>query len=361
MRIREDITEFLGRHPRLRFVLRTLKRINNRQFVHDVNALYNNRFMPVIEERGEKNRGRILYLIDEKYGYFGFCTVLREALEGLLICEDTGYVPVIAVTPNWIYAEEGEFLNTTNPWEYYFTQPANISLSEFNSSFRTIKMTRDDVLMIATRYKNRGHLVSKEYIEDMGRMYSKYLKIEEGLSKYIEERIFEVFGSGRVLGVHARGTDFNQRLYGHPIPILPEEYFEYIDTVVDNYDLIFLATEDLNNLEKFKKRYGKRLVYHSEITRSKTAENPVFSEFLRGGVVGFQYTLGKEMMTDLVSLSRCKGIVTGLSQVGVCARILKSSYKEEYSHDILIDKGLFTDKNETMSIDDMVKKYKIKV
>ena len=41
-----------------------------------------------------------------------------------------------------------------------------------------------------------------------------------------------------------------------------------------------------------------------------------------------------------MTLARCDGLVAGLSQVSIAARIQKSSYEMEYQDMVIIDKGI---------------------
>lgn len=346
MSLKADIITKIAKHERIRFLAKFLKNFNNMEFIKDVNNLYNNRTLYKIVQKGDKEIGKVLYLIDEKYAYYGFCAILREVIEGCMVADELGFYPVVSMTDDSLYAEKKGFLGKDNPWECYFEQPVGIDMNTYNHGFRTTSMSRDDLAMIAERYNNDGYRLSKEYFEDTGKIWRKYIRVRKELELELQSKIDEIFGEGsRILGVQARGTDFNRGYYNHPKPILPENYFEQIDKIIDKYDYIFLATEDNNNLEKFIEKYGDKLVYHTDIERSATIDNPALgkSDTFKTRE-NPKYCLAKDVMLDMMSLSECKGIITGMSQVSICARIWKLARNEQFVDDIIMDKGIFSDK-----------------
>lgn len=357
MSIRDNITIFLSKHKKFRYLLRCLKRINNAEFVNDVNLLYNNRYMLKLKENGTKHKGKVLYLIDEKYPYYGFNAMLREILEGILVSEELGFIPIVVMSKKCLYAEERKFKNTDNPFEYYFYQPGGLTIEDYNEAFRVCEMLRDDLVMIDSRYKNDGYRVTKQYIYDMAIVWKKYINFREDFKIEINTEINELFKNKKLLGIHARGTDFNAKLYGHPIPIVPSDYFKEINKIIDKYDGIFLATDDENNLKAFIKEYGDKVFYHRSVLRSATINNPLL-ENRDGKDVKREhsnYMLGKDILLDLVSLCKCYGLITGLSQVAVCSRIYKQSLNESFVDDITLDKGSFMDRKDTISISNWIK------
>lgn len=357
MSLKADIITKIAKHERIRFLAKFLKNFNNMEFIKDVNNLYNNRTLYKIVQKGDKEKGKVLYLINEKYAYYGFCAILREVIEGCLVADELGFYPVVSMSEESLYAEKKGFLGKDNPWECYFEQPVGIDMNTYNQGFRTTSMSRDDLAMLAERYKSDGYRLSKEYFEDTGKIWRKYIRVRKELELELQSKIDEIFGEGsRILGVQARGTDFNKGYYNHPKPILPEDYFEQIDSVIDKYDYIFLATEDNNNLEKFIGKYGNKLIYHKHVLRSSTLDNPVLvrndSYIQRENP---KYCMGKDVMIDMMSLSQCAGIITGMSQVSICARIWKIAKNEHFEDNIIMDKGVFSDVKNSISISKLVK------
>ena len=357
MSLKADLITKIAKHERVRFLAKFLKNFNNMDFIKDVNNIYNNRTLFKITQKGDKEKGKVLYLINEKYSYYGFCAILREVIEGCMVADELGFYPVVSMSEDSLYAEKKGFLGKDNPWECYFEQPMGIGIDTYNQGFRTTSMSRDDLAMIAERYNNDGYRLSKDYFDDTGKIWRKYIKIRKELEDELQKEINEVFrGSVKILGVQARGTDFNRKVYNHPIPISVKEYFEQIDRVINDYEYIFLATEDQNNLEQFILKYGDKLLYHKDIMRSDTIDNPALGksdEFDKRE--NPKYSLAKDVMIDMMSLSQCTGIITGMSQVSICARIWKIAKNEQFKDDLIMDKGIFLDKKNSITVEELIK------
>ena len=362
MSLKADIITKIAKHERIRFIAKFLKNFNNMEFIKDVNNIYNNRTLYKIIQKGDKEKGKVLYLINEKYAYYGFGAILREVLDGCMVADELGFYPVVTVSEDSPYAEAKGFLGKNNPWEYYFEQPAGIGMETYEQGFKTTVMSRDDLAMINERYNNNGYRLSKEYFAEAARIWGKYIRIRKELEVELQDEIKKVLGDGKkILGVQARGTDFNRKFYNHPRPIAAEDYFEQIDKIIDKYEYIFLATEDQNNLDKFIAKYGDRLIYYKDIMRSSTIDSPILikdKNLKRKD--NHKYNLAKDVMLDMMSLMQCTGIITGMSQVPICARIWKLSRNEQYLDDIIIDKGVFSDRKDSMSIEEVIKKDRIK-
>lgn len=362
MSLKADLITKIAKHERIRFIAKFLKNFNNMEFIKDVNNIYNNRTLYKIIQRGDKEKGKVLYLINEKYAYYGFGAILREVLDGCMVADELGFYPVVTVSEDSPYAEEKGFLGTNNPWEYYFEQPVGIGMETYEQGYRTTEMSRDDLSMIIERFKNEGYKLTQDYFLEAARIWSKYIRIRKELEIELQNEIDKIFVKGRrILGVQARGTDFNRKFYNHPKPITAEDYFEQIDKIVDKYDNVFLATEDQNNLDKFIAKYRGKLVYHKNIMRSSTIDNPALSN--NGDFKQREnpnYNFAKDVMLDMMSLMQCTGIITGMSQVPICARIWKLARNEKYTDDIIMDKGVFSDRKDSMSIEEVIKKDGIK-
>lgn len=91
MSLKADIITKIAKHERIRFLAKFLKNFNNMEFIKDVNNLYNNRTLYKIVQKGDKEKGKVLYLINEKYAYYGFCAILREVIEGCLVADELGF------------------------------------------------------------------------------------------------------------------------------------------------------------------------------------------------------------------------------------------------------------------------------
>ena len=146
-------------------------------------------------------------------------------------------------------------------------------------------------------------------------------------------------GSGRILAVHVRGTDFKQHYNGHPVQVSIEEYCQAAAKLFydKHYEKVFLATDDLDAVERFQKEFGSRLLFYRDVVRSKGNDTVMHSLSEREN---HHYLLGVEVLRDVYSMAQCDGLVAGLSQVSYAARIQKKSVGEEYGDLVILDKGI---------------------
>jgi hypothetical protein len=74
------------------------------------------------------------------------------------------------------------------------------------------------------------------------------------------------------IGFHRRVTDMNRI---HHVPIIEiSEIFNLLEK--EEFENVFLMSDNLSDLNKFKKRYGNKLITFDEFTSSKEDDNPFF-------------------------------------------------------------------------------------
>lgn len=292
---------------------------------------------------GQANRDKTLYYIEENNKNLGFFAMYRYWLEYLYFADICGYTPLICAGDKFAYREKNRIGKTDNPFEYYFEQPAGVNPYEAKLSNRVIlsdTMHREMVELIFTG-KTNNYKYNKMYLYTMGKMVKKYLKFSNETKKYIDINLKKIgIDNSKVLGVHARGTDFRAKYNNHPVYIEEEHYFTNIDRFLESnsYSQIFVATDDSNLLNNFIKRYGKRINFYDDVERSSSKRSVAFSNSNRNQ---HKYLLGLEVIRDMYTLSLCSDLIAGTSQVSICAQINKIARNERYGNIKIIDKGLY--------------------
>lgn len=294
---------------------------------------------------GSENKDKTLYYIKEKnVTRLGFFALYRRWLDYLYFADICGYVPVICTDSRFVYKEKKAVHNTTNPFEYYFMQPAGISVAEAGHSNRVVlsnNIHREMVELILTG-AGGGYKYTKRYMLLMAHVAAKYIKFNLHTQSYMEESLTKInFEKDKMLGVHMRGTDYREMYHDHPVYVTEEECFTQVDRLLNKslYDKIFLATDDERILEKFIYRYGDRLCFYEDVARSRQNKSIAFHQSTREQN---KYLLGMEVIRDMYTLAMCAGLVAGVSQVSICAQIHKLSKKEKYMDKIIIDKGIYS-------------------
>lgn len=289
--------------------------------------------------KGKHNNEEIFGEIVPNSKNDGFFASIRWALDGLYFCDYYAIKPIIKFADNSLYFDF-EYGKQKNPFEYYYEQPFKISSSKLDSTNTIIKITKNNFKLAENLNNNMGYQVSDEYIDTMALIMNKYLKFNVETQNKINEDLKEKNLSEEILGVHIRGTDYKKSFKNHPIYVDVESYYDYIDHALNKYKFkkIFLATDDLDILDKVIDHYGEDMVIYSK--NIKRGKGTVGVHIENSNRQFNQYLLGLEVIFDMCSLAECGGIISGMSQVGLVARIYKKSQKKNFLYDQVINKGI---------------------
>lgn len=226
---------------------------------------------------------------------------------------------------------------TKNAWEDFFEQP-----NEHN-------IVIDDILKAKNVILANGYIDNKVYIlpqdcdwqklnnDGWVRIFKKYIKLNRKFEEEMNILWTEIVKDhNKILGVKARGTDYNQlKPSGHNIQPSIDEIFNVIDTYMQEimYDGIYLATEDRVIFEAFHNRYGS-LIVNSEI--------PIIN--YQGGIVTdarrkvSKHDVTKQYLNELYSLSKCESLISGINS-GVIPVLLWNG--GAFKRICLFDKGKY--------------------
>ena len=121
------------------------------------------------------------------------------------------------------------------------------------------------------------------------------------------------------LGVHVRGTDHHQ----HGELLTVEAYFVAIDKklIEGAFENILLITDEEPLVNRFRQRYGDKLHTNVGISRSTTGTAIHYEGFAD------LEKLVLEVMSDAISLSKCKEIIITASNVAAYALMLNPHIK----------------------------------
>ena len=298
----------------------------------------------VFLEKGEGDRITApfyhIYMEESKSGFFADHNKL---LEYLFFADFYQLTPVVEYTDQFCYAESHPVNGTTNPFEYFFEQPAGVGLDEMRNSSTIIHSRKDNIMLAKNlNVKQDGYTKSENYLEQMARISSKYIRLQPRIREWIEkEQEKNIFFAvqGNILGVHIRGTDFKRNYNGHPVAVSLDEYEEEVDNLLNckKYEKIFLATDDENAIEQFERKFSGKVIFYKGVIRSKGDETVMKSESDREN---HHFKLGLEVLRDMYTLAQCDGLIAGLSQVSFAARIQKMAMGKQYCDMRILDKGL---------------------
>jgi len=334
-----NIQSFLTRHPHFNYLQRCLRHLNDKDFIAEVLDIGKNPLKIEIERLGDKNPGRLIY-IAQTMGCDGFFAELRFILHELYFCECFGMTPVVMMPATSCYCEKFPVNGTTNPFEYYFEPVSDVSLEDAQQSSAVVKHNYYQRMYVLRIYgMNSGYLPTEDYLADMAKLVGRLLRLNAVTAPIIKADIAKMLGGKKTLGVHVRGADFKRRYLNHPNMVSVDEYIARVESTMNghSFERLFLATDDIEALGKFRSRWGDMVYSYDDVERTSGDETVMRSQNPRPL---HHYRLGLEVIRDMYTLAACDGIVAGLSNVSLFANIIRQSRGESFEIMDCINKGV---------------------
>lgn len=272
----------------------------------------------------------------------GFWGMVNTTLRNLVFADFFHLTPVV----EWQGVEYGENFpvhGSSNAWEYYFEPVSQIDYRTVKNSAYVCPALFSDT-QISNDKENESANTLIGTIKPLVDVYRKYIRLNKELEKELTVDMQSVFQGKRTMGCHARGSDGNWGLYGHPIPVLPQEYLDaaYECFIQGEYEQIFLATEDPILLNQFIDKFGDSLVYYKDVLRSSESHTALARA---GKTDWYHYRMGYEVVRDAYTLAECDSLVAGTHNVPLAARIIKCAQDKKYKICNIIDHGIGYEKN----------------
>ena len=235
----------------------------------------------------------------------------------------------------YLYPDE---IGKVNAWEYYFTQPGNISLEDALTCKKyilgrdTAKHVRPEIIP-EFFYNKRCKTRKLEYWRNICK---KYIKFQPAVLEMLEREKLKLVDK-KVLGVSVRGTDYvSLRLPGHQIqPEIRDVIAKTIQVMEEkNFNAVYLATEDKIIVAEFQKVFGKKLIlpecdyidFDYKGTKWVTA---CFSEREND-----KYLRGLEYLISKLLLLECNGLITSITSGSTGIMCLSEGFDYLYVFDL---------------------------
>lgn len=335
------IKNFIKKHNKIEYISKCLYRIHDKEFRNFILAIDRDFGIFRFEHLGNENTDKNIYVIEiDASDGFGMFAMLRNTIEKLAYADRFSLIPVVRWGKNTLYSQEcKEFINK-DTFEYYF-EPITIEKPNTIKNSYMIAHSRKSDRIICT---NLTYNISDDEIEEMGKIYKKYIQLNKESKQYIFFNIQNFFKEQKILGVHVRGTDYFKIYNGHPVAVTAEEYLNATKQAIreQKYEKVFLATDEASVINKFYQEFKEKLLFYSDVFRSEDNLPVHGSENERPM---HKYMLGLEVLRDMYSLAKCDGLIAGLSNVPMFARVVKCSLGEKYSFQRIFDKGTYTNNN----------------
>lgn len=333
--------ERIKKNQKLHYLLKAYKHRNDKEYVE---FFLNRETNPILLEfltKGNMYPDKRFFVIRENGKGWGFFAEFRAMLAKLIFAERFCMTPYIDWGKDFLYSEEQEINHTMNAFEYYFLQPGTYKKSDIDcAKYVTFsKSAQGEIIEKEYVVDNNICNISYEYESVLAEMYRKYIRFNATTEQRINQEISTLIQGKSVLGVHYRGTDYKVGYNLHPVYVKMEQVVEEVKIALDKYSFekIFLATDEIAAVERFKSEFGDKVLVYNDVYRGETEVSIAFSQANRAN---HHYRLGYEVIRDMYTLSVCTGLIAGMSQVTNIARVAKRARKEEYKYFQLINNGL---------------------
>lgn len=341
----------LKTNRKIHYIGKFFKHIGNKKYVDFYLNMETNPRLLLFEKNGMKNQDKAIYVITENGNGWGYFAEFRAMLCKLLYADRMGFYPYIYWGNSFLYVDENKKNEIPNAFEYFFRQLNGITLEEVQESYMVAYSKSAEAVMIEREFrKEESYAISDDLLRQLGKIYNKYISLNLEVEKKLKEEYCALLGQGKILGVHFRGTDYKKGYDIHPVFVQVQDVIDVVSGlfVKGEYEKIFLATDESVAVEEFEKKFGKdKVFFYQDTFRGNTDISVAFSKSEREF---HKYKLGYEVIRDMWTLAQCDGLVSGLSQVSSCARIVKESQGKQYIDLKIIDRGI-NHNNNKFSVD----------
>jgi len=261
------------------------------------------------------------FIIHEYNATNGFFAKFNYILGELCVADDKNLLPFIDyTTPTNIH----DYTNTevANEWEYCFIQKYNYDFV-YNSKYEKSECTGKEWYDAHEKiFRN------KEVTKKLHDTYLKHVIVKPEIFNKINPEIKKY----KTLGVHCRRSDMAGSHPDIALNYSTDTFYQKVEKVFkdNNFEKIYLATEEIEIFEVFKERFGNKLFYE-DCFRIKQNESPVYKMDSRP----LHRTLQQqEVLLDALNLSKCDSFICGISSVSHAVIFINGlKYKEVYYFD----------------------------
>ena len=330
------ISEALKQNTVFHFFVKAFKHLNDREYLDFFINRENNPMLLEFENKGDGCKGECVYFIEEVGEGYGFFAEFHTVLQKLIFAETFHLKPYVQWGKNFLYYEES-IRTTDNAYEYLF-EPINGELKDEIPSAELLTNSKNGQAGWIEEKYHRGYDLSEEYLMKAADVYKRYIHLNSQIASKMQEEIRLLLGNRKTLAVHYRGTDFKLNYDNHPVCVELEQELEQIRQAMkeEGFEQIFLATDDQAAVKALEQEFSSKLVFYSDVLRGSDTTSVAFSQNTRER---HHYLLAYEVLRDMLTLAACDGLIAGVSQVSICARIAKASEGKAYSYVHIIDNG----------------------
>jgi hypothetical protein len=209
---------------------------------------------------------------------------------------------------------------TDNVWEYYFHQPGTPTekVREYDNHFAKI---------LGIDRKNVQERYDEDFISLAHGIFCEKLKIRREILNKVDTFYKSHMEGMNILSVHKRNyshyTLENAHVKDRKHKLTMEYYLEHVDAKFEEYDKIFLLTDEEEAYDIFKNKYNSDLIHYDD---SKMSPRGQYILDIDSG-----YKLGEDVLIEALLASKTDHLICGTSNVSVGVRI----FNDTLSYDII--------------------------
>jgi len=307
---------------------------NDKEFRRLVLEGWHNPDFLEIRSYGDEYRGQTIYHIGAYGCSVGFFAEFLFTLIRLYFATDRGFTPYVYWGNEFLYYEPDGIDQEKNAFLYYFTPVSDVLRSDHAAH---VLIANDyHIQDVQKRLNTHGYAVSDEYMVELSNMIRKYIQYNEKTQIYLENGYEKLIGDKRALAVHFRGTDYRRQYNNHPVFVTLEEEIAKVREILKekDYEVIFLATDEQAAVSTFQQEFGEKVKVFEDTYRAYGGDESVaYSSISREK---HHYLLGLEVLRDQYMLTRCDGLVCGVSNLTLSARMMRKAWYDKDYDDLII-------------------------
>lgn len=267
----------------------------------------------------------IYYIIRRDNHGAGFFSNYLWVLGHIIYAHENHMIPVVDFKhyPT-LYSEKGIINGTKNAWNYYFENVSNVSLHAAYKSKNFVLADFNYPSSYCERHCGKYGFPLNDAVDYYYPIIRNNIRIREDIRTQLENDLQSIGISDSTLAVHYRGTDMKRSdNWMHEQTAAENRYIDSAKRLMSsgNYSSIFLATDEEKIINLFKEVFGQDKIITYKAFRD-TGKNSLEGIHLTpSDRKNHKYLLGYEVLRDAYTLSKCKSLICGYSNVSNIAII----------------------------------------
>ena len=217
-----------------------------------------------------------------------------------------------------------------NTWELLFEQPfSNVNPKTIISDQFSELINFEEFWNLGYDSKDRKKYCDFNFVEKYKTICKKYIKIKSFIFDEVEN-FFLKFENKKILGVHKRGRD--HLTIGHASNqshlLKTENIFFLIDNEIDNYDYVFLTSDEYSVYTKFSKKYQKKLLIYDDKSKYDYDYSTGIHTLQKNDEEKIESL--KNLFVEILILSKCNKMFLMNSNVSHISLFFSKHYNYEF-------------------------------